>query len=235
MLLVPQALFLLLTFLNHTIKNLAFAVGGTLPFLALVIWGWGDCTTFFSNPARTGVIILAFAGAIAYAFSGSSGLGIGHREDPSSRWIFVPLIIIAVAFAWLPPHLDRLNRWTIDGDTVRYLGLIITAIGGFVRVATVFELGHRFSIFVALQPDHRLKTDGFYRFVRHPSYFGMLLAMAGWALVFRSTIGLLLTAAMCVPIAARIHAEEDFLVREFGKQYRAYQQRTRWRFLPFIY
>jgi protein-S-isoprenylcysteine O-methyltransferase Ste14 len=34
-----------------------------------------------------------------------------------------------------------------------------------------------------------------------------------------------------VPVAA----EEDFLVREFGGQYRAYQQRTCWRFLPFIY
>jgi protein-S-isoprenylcysteine O-methyltransferase Ste14 len=221
--------------LNQTTKNLAFAIVGTLPLLALTIWGWGDWTTFFSNPARTGVIILALAGAIAYAFSGSSGLGIGRREDPSSRWIFVPLIIIAIVFARLPPHLDRLDRWTIDGDTVRYLGLIITAIGGFVRVATVFELGHRFSIFVALQPDHRLKTDGFYRFVRHPSYLGALLAMVGWALVFRSSIGLLLTAAMCVPIVARIRAEEDFLVCEFGEQYRAYQQRTRWRLLPFIY
>src|SRR5712675_142988 len=143
--------------------------------------------------------------------------------------MFVPLIVIAIVFACLPPHLDHLDRWTIDGDTVRYTGFIITAIGGFVRVATVFELGHRFSIFVALQPDHRLKTDGFYRFVRHPSYLGALLAMAGWALVFRSIIGLLLTAAMCVPIIARIRAEEEFLVREFGDQYRAYQQRTHWR------
>ena len=133
------------------------------------------------------------------------------------------------------PHLDRLNRWTIDGDTVRYLGLIITAIGGFVRVATVFELGHRFSIFVTVQPDHRLKTDGFYRFVRHPSYLGALLVMTGWALVFRSVIGLLLTAAMCVPIIALIRAEEEFLVREFGEQYRSYQQHTRWRLLPLIY
>ena len=136
----------------RTIKNLAFGIGGTLPLLALVIWGWGEWTTFFSNPARTGVIILALAGAIAYAFSGSSGLGKGRREDPSSRWIFVPLFIIAIVFAWLPPHLDHLDRWTIDGDAVRYTGLIITAIGGFLRVATVFELGHRFSIFVALQP-----------------------------------------------------------------------------------
>jgi protein-S-isoprenylcysteine O-methyltransferase Ste14 len=180
---------------------------------------------------------LALAGAIAYAFSGSSGLAIGRREDPSSRWIFVPLIIIAVVFAWLPPppHLDRLNRCTIDGDTVRYLGLIITAIGGFVRVATVFELGHRFSMFVAVQPDHRLKTDGFYRFIRHPSYLGALLVMTGWALVFRSVIGLLLTAAMCVPIMALIRAEEEFLVREFGEQYRPYQQHTRWRLFPLIY
>ena len=29
--------------------------------------------------------------------------------------------------------------------------------------------------------------------------------------------------------------EEEFLAREFGEQYRAYQQRTRWRLLPFIY
>jgi protein-S-isoprenylcysteine O-methyltransferase Ste14 len=221
--------------LKRTIKNLAFGIGGTLPLLAPVIWGWGDWTTFFSNPARTDVIILALAGAIAYAFSGSSGLEKGRPEDPSSRWIFVPLIIIAIVFAWLPPHLDHLDCWTIDADTVRYTGLIITAIGGFVRVATVFELGHRFSIFVALQPDHRLKTDGFYRFVRHPSYLGALLAMAGWALVFRSIVGLLLTAAMCVPIIARIHAEEEFLVRKFGDRYRAYQQRTQWRLLPLIY
>jgi protein-S-isoprenylcysteine O-methyltransferase Ste14 len=58
--------------------------------------------------------------------------------------------------------------------------------------------------------------------------------MLGWALVFRSIIGLLLTAAMFVPIIARVRAEEDFLMREFGGQYRAYQQRTRRRLLPFI-
>jgi protein-S-isoprenylcysteine O-methyltransferase Ste14 len=220
---------------NQTIKNLVFGIGGTLPFLALVIWGWGDWTTFFAHPARAGLIILTLAGAIGFGFSGSSALGKGRREDASSRWIFVPLIIFAVGFAWLPPHLDRIDRWTIDGDTVRYLGLIITGLGGFIRVATVYELGHRFSIFVAVQPDHRLKTDGSYRFVRHPSYFGALLAMVGWALVFRNVVGLLLTAAMCGPLIARIRAEEDFLIREFGDQYRIYQQRTRWRLLPLIY
>jgi protein-S-isoprenylcysteine O-methyltransferase Ste14 len=40
---------------------------------------------------------------------------------------------------------------------------------------------------------------------------------------------------MCVPIIARIRTEEEFLVQEFGDQYREYQQRTRWRLLPLIY
>jgi hypothetical protein len=101
--------------LNRIIKNLIFGLGGTLLFLALVISGWGDWTSFFFNPARTGAIILALTGAIAYGFSGSSGLAIGRAEDRSSRWIFIPIIIIGVAFGWLPPHLDRLNLWTIDG------------------------------------------------------------------------------------------------------------------------
>jgi protein-S-isoprenylcysteine O-methyltransferase Ste14 len=220
---------------RQTTKNLIFGIGGTLPFLALVIWGWGDWTTFFSHPARVGIILLALAGAIAFGFSGSSSYRIGRREDPSSRWLFLPMIIVAIAFTWLPPRLDRLDLWTIDGDTVRYLGLIVTVIGGFIRVATVFELGPRFTIFVAVQPDHRLKTDGFYRFVRHPSYFGALLSMVGWALVFRSIAGLLLIGVMLILIIARIRAEEDFLVRKFGDQYCAYQQQTPWRLLPLIY
>ena len=93
--------------LNRTTKNLVFGLGGTLLFLGLVIWGWGNWTSFFFNAGRTGAIILALTGAIAYGFSGSSGLGIGRAEDRSSRWLFIPITIIAVAFCWLPPHLDR--------------------------------------------------------------------------------------------------------------------------------
>ena len=84
--------------LNRTIKNLIFGLGGTLLFLGLVISGWGNWTSFFFNPARTGAIILALTGAIAYGFSGSSGLAIGRAEDRSSRWIFIPIIIIGIAF-----------------------------------------------------------------------------------------------------------------------------------------
>ena len=73
--------------LNRTIKNLIYGLGGTLLFLGLVISGWGNWTSFFSNPARTGAIILALTGAIAYGLLGSTSLAIGRAEDRSSRWI----------------------------------------------------------------------------------------------------------------------------------------------------
>ena len=216
-------------------KNILTGIGGALPFLALTIWGWGDYSTFFAHPARVGLVILCLAGATVFGFSGSSFFGTGRREDKSNRWIFIPLIVIALVFAWLPPHFDRLNRWNIDGDVARYIGLLIATVGGYLRLAAVFELGHRFSMFVAVQPDHELKVDGLYRFVRHPSYLGALLAMIGWALVFRSAIGLLLVSAIALPLVVRIRTEEDFLVHEFGEAYRAYQKRTPWRLFPFIY
>src|SRR5438552_18866344 len=89
---------------NQTAKNLAFGLGGSLPFLALVIWGWGNWTTFFSHPARVGLIIFTLAGAIAFGFSGCSSFGIVQSEDHVSRWIFISLYFIAVAFVLLSTY-----------------------------------------------------------------------------------------------------------------------------------
>jgi len=87
------------------------------------------------------------------------------------------------------PDCDRRNIWTLDGDAIRYTGLILFFAGSILRLAAVFVLGHRDSGIVAVQPDHQLKTDGLYRYIRHPSYTGLLVSMVGYALVFRSVIG----------------------------------------------
>ena len=69
---------------------------------------------------------------------------------------------------------------------------------------------------------------------RHPSYLGLLLTALGWALAFRSGVGLLLLALLIPPLLARIHAEERLLGMQFGDEYRAYTRRTS-RLLPGIY
>jgi protein-S-isoprenylcysteine O-methyltransferase Ste14 len=95
-------------------------------------------------------------------------------------------------------------------------------------------LGHRFSGLVAIQPGHQLLTSGVYRVIRHPSYLGLLVNALGWALAFRSMVGVLLTALLLPPLLARIRAEERLLRTQFGGEYDAYCSRTA-RLLPGIY
>jgi protein-S-isoprenylcysteine O-methyltransferase Ste14 len=98
----------------------------------------------------------------------------------------------------------------------------------------VFVLGNRFSGLVAIQRGHTLVTTGPFRFVRNPSYLGLIIASAGWALAFRSAVGVLLTVVMLPALVARMHSEERLLGAHFGAKYEAYRART-WRLLPWIY
>jgi protein-S-isoprenylcysteine O-methyltransferase Ste14 len=219
---------------ESTLVLISVALLSTIAFIGLAIWAWGDVSGFFRHPARTGLIVVTVALVVASGFSRVSGLSAGKREDRSNRWIFAPLALLTLALAWIPPYDDRHELWTFDGDASRYTGLVCFAVGGILRVASLFALGHRFSGLVAIQPDHELKTDGLYRVVRHPSYLGVLLAALGWALVFRSVLGVLLAALILVPLIARMNAEERLLLSEFGERYAAYRRRT-WRLLPFVY
>lgn len=77
-------------------------------------------------------------------------------------------------------------------------------------------------------------TDGIYRTIRNPSYLGLLVLSLGWALAFRSVVGVLLVALMLIPLVARIRSEEALLCSQFGARYEDYCART-WRLIPGIY
>ena len=87
-------------------------------------------------------------------------------------------------------------------------------------------LGRRFSGLVAIQPGHALVTTGPCAVIRNPSYLGLLINAAGWALAFRSGVGLLLAALIVPPLLGRIRSEEALLQATFGDEYEAYRRRT---------
>jgi protein-S-isoprenylcysteine O-methyltransferase Ste14 len=61
-----------------------------------------------------------------------------------------------------------------------------------------------------------------------------LIGSLGWALAFRSWIGVLLTVLYIPPLIARIQSEENLLRTEFGAEYDAYRARTS-RLIPGLY
>jgi protein-S-isoprenylcysteine O-methyltransferase Ste14 len=205
----------------------------TLAYLGLAVWGKGGLASFFSHPSLVILAIATLAMAAATPFS-EANLSTGVREDRANRWVIVAFAVVGLLSAYLPAYTDRKEIWTLDGEAIRWLGVVLFALGGALRIWPVFVLRWRFSGLVAIQPGHRLETGGIYRFIRHPSYLGLLVNAAGWALAFRSAVGLLLAALLLPPLLARIRAEETLLRAAFGNEYEAYRART-YRLIPGLY
>jgi len=202
-------------------------------YLGLAVLGWGGFAAFFSHPALSVVAIATLVLAVITIFS-RVNLSAGEREDRDNRWVIAALVIIGLLEAYLPAYTDRKEFWTLDGDSLRWLGVLLFIVGGVLRIWPVFVLGHRFSGLVAIQPGHTLVTTGLYSIIRHPSYLGLLVNALGWAFAFRSAVGVLLTVLTIVPLVARIRSEETLLHTQFGAEYDAYRARTS-RLIPGLY
>jgi protein-S-isoprenylcysteine O-methyltransferase Ste14 len=101
-----------------------------------------------SQPALIALSIATVALTVAALFS-SGHIGSGEREDRSNRWVIAAVTLIGLLLAYLPAYTDRKDVWTLDGDTVRWLGVVLFAAGGALRLWPVFVLGRRFSGLVA--------------------------------------------------------------------------------------
>jgi protein-S-isoprenylcysteine O-methyltransferase Ste14 len=213
--------------------RLALTLVGTVVYLGLAILGSGGFALFFSHPALIALTVVLFVMSAVALFS-EGNLSPGVREDRGNRWVIVAFGLIGIVAAYLPAYTDRKGFWTLDGETIRWLGVVLFAAGGALRLWPVFVLGRRFSGLVAIQPGHELVTSGVYRVIRNPSYLGLLVNSLGWALAFRSGVGVVLTALLIPPLLARIHAEERLLRTQFDGEYDGYRNRT-WRLIPGLY
>ncbi|HEY1815149.1 MAG TPA: isoprenylcysteine carboxylmethyltransferase family protein [Kofleriaceae bacterium] len=209
------------------------ALIATAAWLGLAVLGWGGVAAFFAHPARLALAVVLLALLLASSFT-SANLSSGQEEDRGNRWVLAVFSVVGLLAGWLPAYCDRVGLLVIDGDLARWLGVALFAIGGALRIAPVYVLGKRFSGLVAIQKDHQLVTDGIYRVIRNPSYLGVLVMVGGWALAFRSVLGLVLAALLVPPLVARMTSEEALLAKHFGAAYDAYRART-WRLIPHVY
>jgi protein-S-isoprenylcysteine O-methyltransferase Ste14 len=106
-------------------------------------------------------------------------------------------------------------------------GLVLIWIGMAVRVWAVLALGGSFSTFVQVDERQSVVTSGPYRWVRHPSYTGLLLICLGFGVGIGNWLSILICAiAPVLGLLPRIAVEEAELVRVLGGQYRGYQRTT---------
>ena len=102
-----------------------FTAVATFAYLGLAVLGWGGFAAFFSHPALIALSITLFVISGAALFT-AGNLSSGEREDRGNRWVLVVFALIGLLAAYLPAYTDRIDFWTLDGDSIRWLGVILS-------------------------------------------------------------------------------------------------------------
>ena len=153
------------------------------------------------------------------------------KNKRDRRSLLILWIVIAGSLV-LGPWAAAYGVWTFDGALI---GIIIYIIGFIIRWIAVYQLGKMFTVDVAIANEHTLKTSGLYTVVRHPSYLGLILIIAGLGVCLNSLLSfILMFVPTFIAISYRISIEEKALIEEFGDQYIAYKAKVK-RLIPGIY
>ena len=114
-------------------------------------------------------------------------------------------------------------------------GIALIVLGVALRAWSIATLGRFFQYHIEVQPGHRVVTEGPYRYVRHPSYSGLALILAGFALATGDVLSLVAVAVLGgVGLVVRIHAEERQLSDALGPEYERFAERRK-RLVPGVW
>ncbi len=147
------------------------------------------------------------------------------------------LWIVIFASIWAGSWFAETHTHTFFGGVrwVRTASVGVFALGLAIRWTAILSLGRSFSVNVAIHATQTVHKTGLFRYVRHPSYLGMMLIFVAIGLRTRNWVAM---AILLVPIGAamlyRIHVEERALREAFGDEYEVYSRTTK-RLLPGLF
>ena len=110
---------------------------------------------------------------------------------------------------------------------IRWIGALTAFAGIAILWWTHRTLGRNWSGILELRENHRLISEGPYRYIRHPMYTALLILSVGMALITANLLlALLLIGTTMAMYLARVSDEEAMMIERFGDEYHSYMRRT---------
>lgn len=155
-------------------------------------------------------------------------------KENFSEWMLRSVFALAFVFAfifkgllWFPiPAEYIIKQWT---------GITLFGIGLLLRYIAIRNLDVFFSTSLQIYQGHPIIESGPYKYIRHPSYCGILIAFLGIGIAMGDYLALAsLMACAFFGLSLRMAIEERFMLQQIGDSYANYQKRTR-KLLPWLY
>jgi protein-S-isoprenylcysteine O-methyltransferase Ste14 len=105
-----------------------------------------------------------------------------------------------------------------NGDGAAW-GVVLIAVGAALRVTAIVQLG---SAFRTTLDSATLVTTGIYRWLRHPSEYGLILIAAGGAVALASWIAAIAACVVAALSVVRCRREDAALRRTHGDAHAAW-------------
>jgi protein-S-isoprenylcysteine O-methyltransferase Ste14 len=152
---------------------------------------------------------------------------VKRRESAASRLTHIVPLWLAVILLISPRFAGTIlaAHFLPASVLLFWLGTAITLAGLIFAVVARRYLGGNWSGTVTLKQGHTLTRTGPYRFVRHPIYTGILLAIFGSGVIaLGEWRGVLALALVTAAFLRKIRIEERFMQEQFGDAYTRYRQ-----------
>jgi protein-S-isoprenylcysteine O-methyltransferase Ste14 len=153
------------------------------------------------------------------------------KESVSGGWR-TRLAGVSVVAVFVIADVLRGGSLAVHSLTLGVIGALLFASGIALAVWARLNLGRNWGMPTSQRADPDLVTSGPYRFVRHPIYSGLLIAMLGTALV-DNLLGLIVVAVLVGYFYYCGTVEERNLTATFPKAYPEYRNRTKM-LIPFL-
>jgi protein-S-isoprenylcysteine O-methyltransferase Ste14 len=138
--------------------------------------------------------------------------------------------ILGFGLAWWHRAEFAVGVWPLFG-----VGLVLMTIGIFVRQWSIITLGRLFTVDVRVHSAQSVVDRGPYRWVRHPSYAGLIIFNAGLGLALSNWAALAMVLVLpTIGLVTRIRSEERALFAQLGDEYRRFAD-TRRRLVPGVW
>lgn len=159
-------------------------------------------------------------------------------ERPASFLQKVPPNIAALVLIFTIISIFKVGTLTGESESrfyvLRITGLIMFIVFSWLQVLAYKSLGNSYAQDVVIMKEHKLVTDGIYKFIRHPQYLFQLLSDLGAGLALLSYLIIPVVILIELPLFfMRALLEDKLLQKHFGDDYSAYRKRSGF-MIPFI-
>jgi protein-S-isoprenylcysteine O-methyltransferase Ste14 len=110
---------------------------------------------------------------------------------------------------------------------VGWIGVVLFGLAIWLLWRSHVDLGRNWTPTLGIRDEHRLVTEGVYKYIRHPMYAAHFLWAIAQVLMLHNWIaGFSFLVVTAPQYLLRVNDEEQMMLEQFGEEYRAYMERT---------